>query len=326
MNIQKPENSILDLIGNTPLLEVTNIDTGPCKLFLKLESQNPGGSIKDRPAKYMIEDAEKNGRLSKGGLIIEATAGNTGIGLALIAILRGYKCLIVVPDKMAKEKIIHLEALGAEVVVTRSDVEKGHPEYYADLAQSIANKNQGSLYINQFGNQANLNAHLEWTGPEILEQLSNKVDAFCAGVGTGGTITGVGKALKKINKNCDIILADPVGSILEPTFKTGIVPDHVGSWIVEGIGEDYIPPLLDLKLITHAYAISDQEALETCNLILKKEGVLSGSSSGTLISAAIKYCREQTEIKNVVTLVCDTGNKYLKIYDKNWLTQNNYNI
>ena len=326
MNIQKPENSVLDFIGNTPLLEVTNIDTGPCKLFLKLESQNPGGSIKDRPAKYMIEDAEKNGRLSKGGLIIEATAGNTGIGLALIAILRGYKCLIVVPDKMAKEKIIHLEALGAEVVVTRSDVEKGHPEYYADLAQSIANKNQGSLYINQFGNQANLNAHLEWTGPEILEQLSNKVDAFCAGVGTGGTITGVGKALKKINKNCDIILADPVGSILEPTFKTGIVPDHVGSWIVEGIGEDYIPPLLDLKLITHAYAISDQEALETCNLILKKEGVLSGSSSGTLISAAIKYCREQTEIKNVVTLVCDTGNKYLKIYDKNWLTQNNYNI
>jgi len=326
MNIQKPENSVLDFIGNTPLLEVTNIDTGPCKLFLKLESQNPGGSIKDRPAKYMIEDAEKNGRLSKGGLIIEATAGNTGIGLALIAILRGYKCLIVVPDKMAKEKIIHLEALGAEVVVTRSDVEKGHPEYYADLAQSIANKNYGSLYINQFGNQANLNAHLEWTGPEILEQLSNKVDAFCAGVGTGGTITGVGKALKKINKNCDIILADPVGSILEPTFKTGIVPDHVGSWIVEGIGEDYIPPLLDLKLITHAYAISDQEALETCNLILKKEGVLSGSSSGTLISAAIKYCREQTEIKNVVTLVCDTGNKYLKIYDKNWLTQNNYNI
>ena len=326
MNIQKPENSVLDFIGNTPLLEVTNIDTGPCKLFLKLESQNPGGSIKDRPAKYMIEDAEKNRKLSKGGLIIEATAGNTGIGLALIAILRGYKCLIVVPDKMAKEKIIHLEALGAEVVVTRSDVEKGHPEYYADLAQSIANKHHGSLYINQFGNQANLNAHLEWTGPEILEQLSNKVDAFCAGVGTGGTITGVGKALKKINKNCDIILADPVGSILEPTFKTGIVPDHVGSWIVEGIGEDYIPPLLDLKLITHAYAISDQEALETCNLILKKEGVLSGSSSGTLISAAIKYCREQTEMKNVVTLVCDTGNKYLKIYDKNWLTQNNYNI
>ena len=181
MGIQQPTNSVLDLIGNTPLLEVMNIDTGLCKLFLKLESQNPGGSIKDRPAKYMIEKAENNGSLKKGGLIIEATAGNTGIGLALIALLRGYKCLIVVPDKMAKEKIIHLEALGAEVVITRSDVEKGHPEYYADLAESIASKHEGSLYINQFGNHANLQAHYEWTGPEILDQLSNKVDAFCAG-------------------------------------------------------------------------------------------------------------------------------------------------
>ncbi len=316
--------SVLDLIGNTPLLQVMNIDTGLCNLFLKLESQNPGGSIKDRPAKYMIEDAEQKGRLSKGGLIIEATAGNTGIGLALIAIQRGYKCLIVVPDKMAKEKIIHLEALGAEVVVTRSDVEKGHPEYYADLAEKIANNNEGSLYINQFANNANLQSHLKWTGPEILDQLSNKIDAFCAGVGTGGTITGVGKAIRKINKNCDIILADPVGSILEPKINTGKIPDKVGSWIVEGIGEDYIPPLLDLSLITHAYAISDKEALETCNKILKKEGILSGSSSGTLISAAIKYCKEQTESKNVVTLVCDTGNKYLKIYDKDWLSKNNY--
>jgi len=316
--------SVLDLIGNTPLLQVMNIDTGLCNLFLKLESQNPGGSIKDRAAKYMIEDAEQKGKLSKGSLIIEATAGNTGIGLALIAIQRGYKCLIVVPDKMAKEKIIHLKALGAEVVVTRSDVEKGHPEYYADLAEKIANDNEGSLYINQFANDANLRSHLKWTGPEIINQLSNKVDAFCAGVGTGGTITGVGKAIRKINKDCDIILADPVGSILEPKINTGKIPDKVGSWIVEGIGEDYIPPLLDLSLITHAYAISDKEALETCNKVLKKEGVLSGSSSGTLISAAIKYCKEQTESKNVVTLVCDTGNKYLKIYDRDWLSKNNY--
>tara|TARA_B100000676_G_scaffold46763_1_gene45419 strand:+ start:14858 stop:15826 length:969 start_codon:yes stop_codon:yes gene_type:complete len=320
----QPVKSVLDLIGNTPLLQVMNIDTGCCKLFLKLESQNPGGSIKDRPAKFMIEDAEKNGKLAEGGLIIEATAGNTGLGLALIANQRGYNCLIVVPDKMAKEKIIHLKALGAEVIVTRSDVEKGHPEYYADLAEKIAKDKKGSLYINQFANEANLQAHLKWTGPEILQQLSNKVDAFCAGVGTGGTITGVGQALKKVNKNCDIILADPVGSILEPKINTGKIPDKVGSWLVEGIGEDYIPPLLDLELISHAYAISDKEALQTCNILLQKEGVLAGSSSGTLISAAIKYCREQSEQKNVVTLVCDTGNKYLKIYDKDWLKKNNY--
>ena len=320
----QPVKSVLDLIGNTPLLQVMNIDTGCCKLFLKLESQNPGGSIKDRPAKFMIEDAEKNRKLAEGGLIIEATAGNTGLGLALIANQRGYNCLIVVPDKMAKEKIIHLKALGAEVIVTRSDVEKGHPEYYADLAEKIAKDKKGSLYINQFANEANLQAHLKWTGPEILQQLSNKVDAFCAGVGTGGTITGVGQALKKVNKNCDIILADPVGSILEPKINTGKIPDKVGSWIVEGIGEDYIPPLLDLELISHAYAISDKEALQTCNILLQKEGVLAGSSSGTLISAAIKYCREQSEQKNVVTLVCDTGNKYLKIYDNDWLKKNNY--
>ena len=322
--MDQPVKSVLDLIGNTPLLQVMNIDTGCCKLFLKLESQNPGGSIKDRPAKFMIEDAENNGRISKGGLIIEATAGNTGLGLALIANQRGYRCLIVVPDKMAKEKIIHLKALGAEVVVTRSDVEKGHPEYYADLAEKLAEENEGSLYINQFGNKANLQAHLKWTGPEILRQLSNKVDAFCAGVGTGGTITGVGEAIRNINANCDIILADPVGSILEPKINTGKIPDKVGSWIVEGIGEDYIPPLLNLDIITHAYSISDKEALKTCNTLLKKEGVLAGSSSGTLISAAIKYCKEQTQQKNVVTFVCDTGNKYLKIYDKEWLSENNF--
>ena len=151
------------------------------------------------------------------------------------------------------------------------------------------------------------------------------MDAFCAGVGTGGTITGVGKALRDVNKDCDIVLADPVGSILEPKFRTGIIPDHVGSWIVEGIGEDYIPPLLDFPIISHAYAISDKEALDTCNMVLKKEGILSGSSSGTLIAAAIKYCKEQSKPKNVVTFVCDTGNKYLKIYDKKWLIENKYN-
>ena len=316
--VNKKVNSILDLIGNTPILEVTNIDTGLCKLFLKLESQNPGGSIKDRPAKFMIDAAENSGKISKGSLIVEATAGNTGIGLALISILRGYKCLIVVQDKMAKEKVIHLEALGAEVVVTRSDVERGHPEYYADLAETIT-KERNAFYINQFENQANLYSHLEWTGPEIIDQLDGQIDAFCAGVGTGGTITGVGKAIRKINKNCDIILADPKGSILEPLFRTGEKPSVVGTWLVEGIGEDYVPPLLDFGLITHAYSIEDKEAVNICNELLVKEGILAGSSSGTLIAAAIKYCQTQKTRKNVVTLVCDTGNKYLKIFDKDWI-------
>ena len=316
--MNKNVKTIIDLIGNTPIIEVTNMETGPCRLFLKLESLNPGGSIKDRPAKYMIDEAERLEKISQGSLIVEATAGNTGIGLALISLIRGYKCLIVVPDKMAEEKIIHLKALGAEVVITRSDVEKGHPEYYADLAEKIT-KERGAFYINQFSNEANVNAHFEWTGPEIINQLGGKIDAFCAGVGTGGTLTGVGKALKKINNNCDLILADPTGSILEPLFRTGKKPKTVGSWIVEGIGEDYVPPLLEFNLISHAYSIPDKEAINTCNELLKKEGILAGSSSGTLIAAAIRYCKEQQSTKNVVTLVCDTGNKYLKIFDNNWL-------
>ena len=316
--MNKNVKTVIDLIGNTPIIEVTNMETGPCRLFLKLESLNPGGSIKDRPAKYMIDAAERLGKISKGSLIVEATAGNTGIGLALISLIRGYKCLIVVPDKMAEEKIIHLKALGAEVVITRSDVEKGHPEYYADLAEKIT-KERDAFYINQFSNEANVNAHFEWTGPEIINQLGGQIDAFCAGVGTGGTLTGVGKALKKINNNCDLILADPTGSILEPLFRTGKKPKTVGSWIVEGIGEDYVPPLLEFNLISHAYSISDKEAINTCNELLKKEGILAGSSSGTLIAAAIRYCKEQQSAKNVVTLVCDTGNKYLKIFDNNWL-------
>ena len=316
--MNKNVKTVIDLIGNTPIIEVTNMETGPCRLFLKLESLNPGGSIKDRPAKYMIDEAERLEKISQGSLIVAATAGNTGIGLALISLIRGYKCLIVVPDKMAEEKIIHLKALGAEVVITRSDVEKGHPEYYADLAEKIT-KERGAFYINQFSNEANVNAHFEWTGPEIINQLGGKIDAFCAGVGTGGTLTGVGKALKKINNNCDLILADPTGSILEPLFRTGKKPKTVGSWIVEGIGEDYVPPLLEFNLISHAYSIPDKEAISTCNELLKKEGILAGSSSGTLIAAAIRYCKEQQSTKNVVTLVCDTGNKYLKIFDNNWL-------
>ena len=248
------------------------------------------------------------------GCLNSTASQNTGIGLALISLIRGYKCLIVVPDKMAEEKIIHQKALGAEVVITRSDVEKGHPEYYADLAEKIT-KERGAFYINQFSNEANVNAHFEWTGPEIINQLGGQIDAFCAGVGTGGTLTGVGKALKKINNNCDLILADPTGSILEPLFRTGKKPKTVGSWIVEGIGEDYVPPLLEFNLISHAYSIPDKEAINTCNELLKKEGILAGSSSGTLIAAAIRYCKEQQSAKNVVTLVCDTGNKYLKIFD-----------
>jgi len=317
--VSTPLASVLDMIGNTPMVEVKNLDTGPCRLFLKLESQNPGGSIKDRIGRAMIAGAERDGRLKPGGVIVEATAGNTGLGLALVAALKGYKLIVVMPDKMSAEKMAHLRALGAEIVLTRSDVEKGHPAYYQDLAQSIVGRTPGAWYVNQFENPDNPRAHYEATGPEIWAQMDGKVDAFVAGVGSGGTISGTGRFLKEKNPKLEIVLADPVGSVLADLINTGVMP-QAGSWLVEGIGEDFIPANLDLSIIDAAIAVSDATAFATVNELLRKEGILAGSSSGTLIGAALEYCRAQTEPRNVVSFVCDTGNKYLgKAYDQAWL-------
>jgi cystathionine beta-synthase len=312
-------SNVLELIGNTPMLEVQNLDTGPCRLFLKLEAWNPGQSIKDRIAVSMIEAAEQDGRLKPGGTLIEGTAGNTGIALALVALQKGYRVIVVVPDKMSEGKISHLRAMGAEVRLTRSDVAKGHPEYYQDLARGIAESTPNSLFVNQFGNPANPAAHEATTGPEIWHQLDGKVDAFCTGVGSGGTITGVGHYLRRMNPDVDLVLADPLGSILTPLINEG---RHVepGSWLVEGIGEDFVPDILDLDQITVGYEVTDQEAFETARELLKAEGILAGSSSGTLIAAALRYCRDQTEPKNVVTFVCDSGAKYLdKMFNDFWM-------
>lgn len=311
--------NVLEAIGNTPLIEVRQMDTGPCRLFLKLESQNPGGSIKDRIGKSMIEAAEQNGSLKPGGRLIEATAGNTGLGLALVAAQKGYHLTLIVPDKMAQEKIFHLKALGTEVILTRSDVGKGHPEYYQDMAERIAEET-GAIFINQFENPANPLAHETTTGPEILAQMDGDLDAMVCGVGSGGTITGLGRFFAKTSPKTEMILADPVGSILAEYVNTGHLSDDVGSWVVEGIGEDFIPPISDLSLAKKAYTISDREALLTARELLTKEGILAGSSSGTLIAAALQYCREQSEPKRVVTLVCDSGNKYLsKMFNDFWM-------
>src|SRR6267142_1077545 len=208
--------SVLDLIGNTPMLEVQHLDTGRCRLFLKLENQNPGGSIKDRIALSMIEAAERDKKIQKGSLIVEATAGNTGLDLALVASQKGYRLLIVVPDKMSQEKIFHLKALGAEVRLTRSDVTKGHPEYYQDMAARIARETPGAFYVNQFGNEANPWAHEHSTGPEIWEQMEHQLDAVVSGVGTGGTLTGLSRFFEKVSPQTEMVLADPEGSILAP--------------------------------------------------------------------------------------------------------------
>ncbi|MGY8756813.1 MAG: PLP-dependent cysteine synthase family protein, partial [Phycisphaerales bacterium] len=237
-------DSVLDLVGNTPILKLNALDTGKCDLFLKLESQNPGQSIKDRIAITMIERAEKDGLLKEGVRIIEATAGNTGIALALIASLKGYDITVVVPDKMSEGKIAHLRAMGADVIMARSDVAKGDPEYYQDVAERLATEN-GWFFVNQFSNEANVEAHYNSTGPEIWQQLEGNVDAVIIGVGSGGTITGVGRYLKEQNPNIEIILADPEGSVLEPLVNEGKTVT-AGSWLVEGIGEDFVPPITDL--------------------------------------------------------------------------------
>jgi cystathionine beta-synthase len=313
--------TVLDLIGETPLVEVTRLDRGPCRLFLKLESANPSGSIKDRPARSMIEAAEADGRLKPGGTIVEATAGNTGLGLALVGAQKGYRTVLVVPDKMSREKILHCRALGAQVVLTRSDVGKGHPDYYQDLAVTIAQRTPGAFHIDQFGNPANPESHERTTGPEIFRQMDGEVDAIVVGVGSGGTLTGIGRFMRRASPKTEMILADPVGSVLAPLVNTGTMT-QAGSWTVEGIGEDFVPPNADLSFVQEAYSVSDQDSFAAARELLRKEGVLAGSSSGTLLTAALHYCRKQTNPKRVVSIVCDSGAKYLsKVFNDAFLIQ-----
>jgi cystathionine beta-synthase len=309
---------ILSLIGNTPLVRLGSFATGPCELFVKLESQNPGGSIKDRIGLAMIEAAEQRGAIGPGSTLVEATAGNTGLGLALVAARKGYRLILVIPDKMSQEKVFHLRAMGAEVRMTRSDVAKGHPDYYQDMAERIAAET-GAYYVNQFANPANPHAHETTTGPEIWQQMGERLDAVVCGVGSGGTMTGLSRYFARIAPHVEMVLADPAGSVLAGYVETGRVGD-AGSWVVEGIGEDFIPPIADLSRVHLAYTITDEDSLLTARALLRDEGILAGSSSGTLVAAALRYCREQSAAKRVVTLVCDSGNKYLsKMFNDYWM-------
>ena len=311
--------AVLDLIGNTPLVRVTRLDTGPCTLFLKLESQNPGGSIKDRIGRSMIEAAERDGRLQPGGTVIEATAGNTGLGLALVARAKGYRVVLVVPDKMSTEKVLHLKALGAEVHMTRSDVGKGHPAYYQDYAARLAHEIPGSFFADQFNNPANPLAHETSTGPEIWQQCGHEIDAIVVGVGSAGTLTGLTRFFKAVQPQLEFVLADPAGSILRDLILTG-THGPAGSWAVEGIGEDFVPTIADFSSVKHAYSIPDAESFAAARELLKAEGLLGGSSTGTLLAAALRFCRAQTEPKRVVSFVCDTGTRYLsKVYNDAWM-------
>jgi len=313
-------NNVLELIGSTPVVRINHLDTGQCDLFIKLESQNPGGSIKDRIGLKMIEDAEASGRIRPGSTLVEGTAGNTGLGLALVAAQKGYRLILVIPDKMSREKISNLKAMGAEVVLTRSDVAKGHPEYYQDLAKRIASEHDDAFFINQFSNPSNPQAHEQETGPEIWEQMDGKLDAIVLGVGSSGTVTGLSRYFARTAPALELVLADPEGSILAEYINQGTLATKSGSWMVEGIGEDFLPTISDFTRVRKAYCISDRESFLAGRELLTREGILAGSSTGTLLAAALRYCREQTEPKRVLTFACDTGNRYLsKMYNDFWM-------
>lgn len=315
--------SALEMIGNTPLLELRRMGASPSRLFVKMENLNPANSIKDRIGIAMVEAAEREGKIDPKGTprptLVEATAGNTGLALALAAGQRGYRLIVVVPDKMSQEKVQHLRAMGAEVRMTRSDVTRGHPEYFHAVAERVAKDTPNSVFINQFANEANWRAHYDTTGPEIWDQMGGKVDAMVVGVGSGGTLTGCGRYLREKNPNVKIILADPKGSVLAPLVNEGKKVDP-GAWLIEGMGEDYVPDICDLSLVSEAVTVTDAESFFASRDLLAKEAVLAGSSAGCLVHAALVWARRQGAPMNIVTFICDTGSKYLsKMFNDYWM-------
>jgi cystathionine beta-synthase len=308
--------SILQSVGWTPLVRLRRLagDVPPI-VCVKVESMNPGGSVKDRVGMAMIAEAEQRGWLRPGGTIIEATAGNTGVGLAMVAAVKGYRCIFVLPDKMSQEKIALLKAYGAEVVITATNVAPDSPESYNGVADRLAREVPGAWRPNQFTNLANPEIHYRTTGPEIWEQTEGKVTAFVTGVGTGGTLSGVGRYLKERNPEVKIIGADPEGSVL-----SGGTPKP---WKVEGIGEDFVPKTFNSQVVDDWVRVSDAESFHFARALSRLEGILAGGSSGTSLGAALRYARRLTPRDVVVAMVCDTGRNYLsKLYDDRWLAEN----
>jgi cystathionine beta-synthase len=311
-------SDILETVGTTPLVRLNrSVERLPPLICVKVESFNPGGSTKDRVALSMILDAEHRGALRPGGTIVEATAGNTGLGLALIAAVRGYRCIFVLPDKMSEDKVRLLRAYGAEVVITPTNVPPDSPESYNGVADRLAREIVGAWRPNQFANLANPQAHYSQTGPEIWEQTEGRITVFVAAAGTGGTISGVGRYLKDLQPTVKVIGADIEGSIL-----SGGTP---GSWKVEGIGEDFVPSTLNAQVVDEWIRVSDAESFQTARLIARQEGILLGGSSGTALAAAFRYAQRLTPADVVVVLCPDTGRNYLsRMYDDAWMAQNGF--
>ena len=311
-------NDITEGIGNTPLVRLNRLAAGTkADLLVKLESLNPGGSVKDRIGKAMIEQAEAEGRLRPGGTIIEATAGNTGVGLALAAAVKGYRCIFVMPDKMSEDKVNLLRAYGAEVVITPTSVAPDSPESYNGVADRLAREIPGAWRANQFANPVNPRTHYDTTGPEIWADTAGRVDVLVAGMGTGGTISGTGAYLKEKNPAVRVIGADPEGSILSG--------DYPKSYKVEGIGEDFIPATFNRQVIDEMIRIGDAESFTVARRLAREEGLLVGGSSGTAVAAALRYAQRLTEPKVIVAICTDTGRNYIsRFFSNRWMRENGF--
>jgi cystathionine beta-synthase len=320
-------NHITELIGNTPLVKLNKItNTVPGTILAKLESYNPGHSIKDRIGIKMIEDAERNGKLKKGGTIIESTSGNTGMGLALAAIKKGYKMIATMPDKMSLEKIDILQAMGVEVVVTPTNVTPEDPKSYYSVAKNLEKKIKNSFYVNQYDNLSNRIAHYHGTAPEIWKQTNGKITHLIAGVGTGGTITGCAMFLKEKNENIKIWGVDTYGSVYKKFHETGVFDEtEIYSYTTEGIGEDIIPKNVDFTLIDHFEKVTDKDAALMTRKLAREEGILAGNSCGSAVAGLhqLKHKLSKTDI--VVIILPDHGSRYIgKIYNDKWMKQQQF--
>lgn len=319
----KYKNNILDQIGNTPLIKLNRINKGlKPYIFAKLESANPGGSVKDRIGYAMVLDAEKCGELKPGGTIIEATSGNTGIGLALSAAVKGYKSIFVVTDKVSDEKINYLKALGSEVIVVSNSVDPDHPEYYVNVAKRLNKEIPNSFFAYQYSNPSNPEIHYQTTGPEIWDQTDGKITHFVSSIGTGGTISGTGRYLKEKNPDIKVIAADPLGSIFKHYKEKGELIKGT-PYLVEGIGQDCLPANVHFQYIDKIINISDKESFSAARRLTKEEGIFCGGSTGTIVHVALEVAKECNENDVIVFIVCDTGERYLsKVHNTEWLKQN----